>query len=98
MVFGYHRRVMDLVTVNYYDHNAQSIAEKYRSVDQREWRKQFNESFVPGGRILDLGSGSGRDVAALIELGFDAFGIEPSEGMRTESVRAFPQLAGRISP
>ena len=89
---------MDQQTVKYYDQQAVETATKYRAVDQSAWRRQFQDTFQAGGRVLDVGSGSGRDVALLLELGFDAYGTEPAEGMRLETVRAFPQLADRIFP
>lgn len=89
---------MDPQTLKYYDQQATETATKYRAVDQSAWRRQFQETFPVGGRVLDVGSGSGRDVALLLELGFDAYGTEPAEGMRLETVRAFPQLASRIFP
>ena len=48
------------------------------------------------GRVLDAGCGGGRDLALLLDLGFDGFGTDPSAGMREAAARAYPQLAGRI--
>ncbi len=87
---------MDLKTLNYYDRDAVEIAAKYRAVDSGHWCRRFQEVFMAGSRVLDVGSGSGRDLALLLEMGFTACGIEPAEGMRAEAVRAYPQLAGRI--
>lgn len=41
----------------------------------------------PGARILNLGSGSGRLVADLRALGYDAIGIEPSRAIRSKTPR-----------
>jgi SAM-dependent methyltransferase len=89
---------MDEATLKYYDGNAAEVAAKYRGVVGNTWRQQFKESFPAGGRVLDVGSGSGRDLAALVEMGFDAHGCEPSEGMRRECAEKFPHLAGRLFP
>lgn len=56
----------------------------------------FAAAFPPGGRILDVGAGSGRDLAALLDDGFDAWGLEPNEDMRAFAVRARPALADRL--
>lgn len=87
---------MDSATLNYYDRNAAEVAARYRALDQSAWRQQFRETFPAGGRVLDVGCGSGRDVAMLLEMGFDAYGCEPAEGMRRECQEKFPQLEGRV--
>ena len=89
---------MDQPTLNFYDRHAAETAAKYRAVDSSAWCRQFQEAFPAGGRVLDVGSGSGRDLAVLLGLGLDAYGTEPSEGMRAEAVRVFPQMAERIFP
>jgi SAM-dependent methyltransferase len=54
------------------------------------------ESLEEGASVLDIGCGSGRDLAMLRSRGFRAFGLEPSPAMRAEAVRAHPELADRI--
>lgn len=87
---------MDSKTLDFYGRTAAETAEKYRAVEQSGLRQQFQQAFPAGGRVLDIGSGSGRDVALLFSLGFDAFGLEPVEGMRAEALRAFPELHERL--
>jgi SAM-dependent methyltransferase len=53
-------------------------------------------AFSPGARVLDLGCGSGRDLDALIQAGFDGFGVNGSPEMIREAIRHFPHLAERI--
>lgn len=89
---------MDRQTLEFYERNAAETAAKYRAVDQSGWRKVYAEVFPVRGRVLDVGAGSGRDVALLATMGFDAWGLEPAEAMRAEAVRAFPDLVGRILP
>ncbi len=57
----------------------------------------FEATLAPGARVLDVGAGSGRDMAALLELGFDAFGVEPNAAMRATALRLRPNLAGRLA-
>ena len=71
-------------------------AAKYRAVNQGAWRQMFAEAFPAGARILDVGAGSGRDLALLLEMGFDASGTEPVAAMRDEALKAYPQLAGKL--
>lgn len=87
---------MDRQTIDHYDRDAPATAARHRAVDQGAWRTQFTEAFPAGCRVLDVGCGSGRDLALLLALGYDAHGCEPSAGMRAEAVKAYPQLAGRL--
>lgn len=58
----------------------------------------FQAHLWPGARVLDVGAGAGRDVAALLSLGIDAYGIEPSAAMRERALAQFPELQGRLAP
>ncbi|GAB2616899.1 methyltransferase domain-containing protein [Kribbella endophytica] len=60
----------------------------------RELKAFALEQLAPqeGEAALDVGSGTGEDVVALRELTAKAVGVEPSEGLRAESVRRFPGL------
>jgi SAM-dependent methyltransferase len=49
-----------------------------------------------GAWVLDVGAGSGRDMAALLELGFEPLGVEPNAAMRETALRLRPGLAGRL--
>ena len=89
---------MDPQTLEYYNRNAAATAKRYRSVNPGIWEQQFRDSFPAGGRLLDVGCGSGRDLSLLLSMGYDAHGTEPSEGFRAEAVRTFPQLVGRLLP
>lgn len=54
-------------------------------------------TLAPGARVLDVGAGSGRDMAALLEHGFEALGVEPNAAMREIALRLRPGLAGRLA-
>jgi len=58
--------------------------------------RHFAQAFAPGDRILDVGSGSGRDLAALVSEGFTAYGVEPSAAMREQALHAYPELGGLL--
>lgn len=58
----------------------------------------LERAFPAGSRILEIGPGSGRDLARLLELGYDAWGVEVQEGVRKEAERRYPALAGRLRP
>ncbi|MFZ2960567.1 MAG: class I SAM-dependent methyltransferase [Candidatus Ozemobacteraceae bacterium] len=87
---------MDAKTIACYNRQAEKIAERYREASGgiSLW---FPMAFPKvGSRILDIGCGSGRDLMRLLEAGHDAYGWEPSSGLREEAIRAFPRLVGRI--
>ncbi|MEI8291408.1 MAG: methyltransferase domain-containing protein [Verrucomicrobiota bacterium] len=87
---------MDERTKQFYERDAAATAAKYRAVDQSAWRQQVQEAFPAGGRVLDVGTGSGRDLALLLEMGFDGYGTEPVGSMRQEALKAYPQIAGKL--
>jgi len=88
---------MDPTTLSFYDRNADGLAESYLSVEGG-LSIYFPEAFPgKGSRILDIGSASGRDMLALLKMGHDAFGMEPSENLRRTAAKN-PHLEGRILP
>jgi len=81
-------------TSAFYDAWAADGVEAERSAISRH----FTASFRPGARVLDVGCGKGRDVVALLDMGFDAWGVEPNDAMRGRALARDPRLAGRIAP
>ncbi len=86
---------MDEQTAQFYEQRAVEVATRYENVASPIAR-YFDAAFVPGSRVLDIGAGSGRDCACLLANGFDAFGVEPCEGLRLAAVTAHPALANRL--
>ncbi len=80
-------------TTAFYDAWAVDGAEAARSAISRH----FEASFAPGARVLDVGCGKGRDVVALLDMGFDAWGVEPNDAMRARALARDPRLPGRIA-
>ncbi|MGV3570603.1 MAG: class I SAM-dependent methyltransferase [Ramlibacter sp.] len=86
---------MDAKTLAYYETSGEQLALRYESVPSPVSRF-FRVAFPEGARVLDVGAGSGRDLAALSAAGYDAFGVEPSSSLREAALVAHPELAGRI--
>ena len=82
-------------TLKYYDEYAPEVAATYEAVNFDSFRNRLQAMLAPGARVLDIGSGSGRDSAALIDAGFDVRLVDGSAGLLREAVRLHPQLAGR---
>jgi 2-polyprenyl-3-methyl-5-hydroxy-6-metoxy-1,4-benzoquinol methylase len=86
---------MDQSTLKYYSDNAAQVAERYESVVS-DLSAHFAYSFSKGGKVLDIGCGSGRDLAVLHQLGFDCYGIDPTPEFVAIAQRTHPELVGRI--
>ncbi|MFL6698858.1 MAG: class I SAM-dependent methyltransferase [Vitreoscilla sp.] len=80
-------------TAAFYDHWAVAGQEAERSAMSRH----FEAVFAPGARVLDVGCGKGRDVVALLDMGFDAFGVEPHDAMRARALARDPRMQGRVA-
>ena len=66
-------------TINYYDEHASQYFDSTSQVDLAMLYKEFLEYIPIGGRIMDLGCGSGRDVKWFRDHGYDAHGLDASE-------------------
>jgi SAM-dependent methyltransferase len=87
---------MDQSTLKYYADNAAQVAERYESVVS-DLSAHFADSFSKGGKILDIGCGSGRDLAVLYKLGFDCYGVDPVIEFVEIAQRIHPELENRIA-
>lgn len=86
---------MDSQTIRYYEADAAGLATRYESVVSPVAR-HYAVAFSAGARVVDIGAGSGRDLAALLAAGYEAFGVEPSAGLRAAAIAHHPELAGRL--
>ena len=87
---------MDQSTLKYYSDNAAQVAERYESVVSN-LSAHFVDAFSNGGKILDIGCGSGRDLAVLHKLGFDCYGVDPTPEFVKIAQLKHPELIGRIA-
>ena len=65
-------------TIQYYDKNAEDFAAGTENADMRECRNRFLHYLKRGQKILDAGCGSGRDVIAFIEAGYEVEAFDAS--------------------
>lgn len=87
---------MDLPTLDYYRTHAAQVAARYESIVSG-MAAHFEQVFPAGSRVLDVGCGSGRDMALLCALGRDAYGIDASEPLITLAQQYHPDLTGRVA-
>jgi 2-polyprenyl-3-methyl-5-hydroxy-6-metoxy-1,4-benzoquinol methylase len=87
--------VMDKKTLDYYAANALEVAGRYEEVPSALASK-FDVAFTLGGKVLDIGCGSGRDLAVLARKGFDAYGVDPTSEFVDIAQRIHPELIGRV--
>ncbi len=68
-------------TLKYYNEQASSFVQGTVDVEFSALQNEFISGICDGGRILDLGCGSGRDSKAFLEKGFDVIAVDGSEAM-----------------
>lgn len=68
-------------TIDYYNSNADQYFSNTVNVDMSECCDRFLKYVVPGGRIIDIGAGSGRDIKYFKDRGYVVEGIDASEKM-----------------
>ena len=84
---------MDKPTLDYYALHANEVAQRYE-VAPSPLAHRFAESFSPCGRILDIGCGSGRDLAQLHKQGFQPYGVDGTEEFVQLAQMLHPELMG----
>ena len=82
-------------TSSYYSSKAKVFASKYSQADDL-FSKLFVKYLSPASKILDIGCGSGRDLANLNRSGFSISGADSSDNMISVAVGKYPELAGKI--
>lgn len=66
-------------TIDFYNNNADNYYEQTASVDFSDLYERFLKYIPEGGRIMDVGCGSGRDAGAFCRMGFRAEGLDAAE-------------------
>lgn len=74
----------------YYEINAKQYAKETFSADMSEQYKRFLPLLREQARILDVGSGSGRDACYFQKKGYQVTALEPSKNLCREIRKVFP--------
>ncbi|MCG8552738.1 MAG: class I SAM-dependent methyltransferase [Desulfobacterales bacterium] len=83
-------------TLDYYNQNALKTAQRYESADVTKLHDFLLSGLKPGGKILELGCGSGRDAAFMVSRGFRVLATDGSASMVEQAKRHHPELAGHV--
>ena len=83
-------------TIKYYNNNAETLCEKYDSVDFLKIQQSISSYLVNAKQILEIGSGSGRDANYMIANGFNVTGIDGSINMIEKAIKHYPLLRGKL--
>lgn len=84
---------MDRRTLAVYDTGAAGFAKDWHEQPQpSDLHALVRRFFRPRGRTVDIGCGSGREVAHLAGSGFDAIGYDASTALLQEARRRYPEL------
>jgi len=68
-------------TIEYYNINAEKFYNNTVGIELNDFYLKFLKYISDGGRILDLGCGSGRDTLYFIQKGYDVISMDASEEM-----------------
>ena len=77
----------DEQTIRFYDKNADEYFEKTVHVDMSAIYPRFLKYVKQGGTIIDIGSGSGRDILYFKKNGFQVSGIDASEELCKKAIQ-----------
>lgn len=78
-------------TLAFYERCAEDYVAQTRHADMRALQEAFLARVAPGGRILDLGCGSGRDSKAFLARGYEVVAVDGAPAL---CARAAAYLGG----
>lgn len=79
-------------TLKYYNNHAESISKQYESANVSAIQKLLLEVFPKDSNLLEIGCGSGRDAAFMLEKGYAILAIDTSKNMIKEAKKLHPKL------
>ena len=97
--------------VEYHSEQASEFSHQHSLLDENNyfaspfvygrWRiREALERLLPsvgdGRRLVDIGSGTGEELALYLGAGYDVVGVEPATKMRAEALRRHQELTGRV--
>jgi SAM-dependent methyltransferase len=87
---------LDDQTLKFYRENAVEVFQGYDAA-RGGIVNYLTLSFPPGAKLLDIGAGSGRDLLKLLQLGYDAYGVDPCNELIDVATATYPELGPRLA-
>lgn len=84
---------MIITTQEFYESNAKSLIDRYESADMSILHHKLIMSIPADSKIIDIGFGSGRDLAFMQSKGYDIYGIDPVEVFVDQAKNRFIDIA-----
>ncbi|MGO4478989.1 methyltransferase domain-containing protein [Massilia sp. 2TAF26] len=80
-----------MALIPHYEQHASRLVEQYESLSFQEVHAGLLDLLPPpGGTVLDIGAGSGRDAAWFVANGYDVVAVEPSDAMLAQARKLHP--------
>jgi len=80
-------------TIRYYESNADNLIVSYELANMDSLYGIFGKNTPPGAKMLDIGFGSGRDLAFFQQRGFEIWGVDPTQAFVDQAKRRFSNIA-----
>jgi 2-polyprenyl-3-methyl-5-hydroxy-6-metoxy-1,4-benzoquinol methylase len=87
---------MDEQTIEVYNRSHSRFVLEWMPRTPVKIRELVLKYFNPGSKVLDIGSGSGRDTNWLLQRGFNAEGVDASHGLLKEARSRYPAAVFRF--
>jgi len=80
-----------MMSIPHYEQHAERLVSQYESLSFQDVHAGLLDLLpAPGGTVLDVGAGSGRDAAWFAANGYDVVAVEPSDAMLTHARKLHP--------
>lgn len=83
-------------TIKYYNQTAQELIPIYNTAEMSVFYHILLKNLTPGSKILDIGFGSGRDLAFLKDNGFEIWGADPSQQFVDHAKNRFDNISNHF--
>ncbi len=84
---------MNSQTQQFYEKNSRDLIARYDSADMSSLHHLLIKHIPPKSKVIDIGFGSGRDLAFLQSQGQDIYGIDPVEAFVAQAQHRFREIS-----